>query len=251
MSPSPLWESAPADRPPGRDELHVQRASLVLDEDALAQAERLLSPDETDRAARFVFARDRRRYIAARAHLRRILGAVLHEPPHALAFEYGAWGKPVLRGQRDGQGLCFNLAHSGDLVLYALAWARRVGVDLEQVRGNLDWVSLLPQIFSAAERERMARLAEDEGRAAFYRGWVAKEACIKAMGRGLSFDPSLVEVAPSALGNALHLPDTEHDMGWTLHPLDVEVGYAAAAVTEGGSARLRCFESARETQEGH
>ena len=56
----------------------------------------LLSSDETARAARFVFDHHRRRFVAGRAALRRILGAEVGRAPETLTFEYSPAGKPSL-----------------------------------------------------------------------------------------------------------------------------------------------------------
>ena len=56
----------------------------------------LLADDERVRAARFVRARDRRRFARCRAALREILGAILGESPGLLRFKAAAKGKPEL-----------------------------------------------------------------------------------------------------------------------------------------------------------
>ena len=91
------------------------------DVDALAT---LLAPDERARAERFVFPRDRRRFVVARAGLRAILGRYLAQEPERVAFAYGPRGKPSVPGVE------FNLTHANELALCAVA-RRTVGVDLE------------------------------------------------------------------------------------------------------------------------
>src|SRR2546421_1434403 len=60
----------------------------------------VLSDGERERARRFAFDRDRRRFIVARALLRRLLAARLHIPPPAVRLGLGktrqtAPGRPV------------------------------------------------------------------------------------------------------------------------------------------------------------
>jgi 4'-phosphopantetheinyl transferase len=88
----------------------------------------LLSADERARAGQFMFDRDRRRYIAARARLRIILARYVGQAPAALQFHYGPHGKPAL------DGISFNLSHSADLALLAVSRGTVVGVDIERVR---------------------------------------------------------------------------------------------------------------------
>ncbi len=201
-----------------------------------------MSADERARAASFVFAKDRDRYVAARGQLRALLGAYLDTPPHALRFAYGAFGKPLLEGQADGDGLCFNLAHSGGVVLFAVAWARRVGVDVEQVRANLDCAALADQVFSDREQRAFAALPEGEARRYFFGVWACKEAYIKATGRGFSQPPQQVEVCTAADGSrSLHAPAEEQALPWSLHAIDAGPGYAAAVVAEGDCVPVRLF----------
>jgi len=42
----------------------------------------------------------------------------------------------------------FNLSHSGDLALYAFAYNRHVGVDVEYIRANIDYEELAQYHFS-------------------------------------------------------------------------------------------------------
>src|SRR5881394_833913 len=85
-----------------------------------------LSDDERSRAARFRFERDRQRFVVARGVLRELLGRYLDIDPGQIRFVYNAFGKPELHPDFGG-GLNFNLAHSADLALIAIARDARVG----------------------------------------------------------------------------------------------------------------------------
>src|SRR5687767_5343121 len=58
---------------------------------------RIALREEARRAARLRFERDRRRFIVARARLRRLLADRLGLRPESLAFVYGKNGKPAVR----------------------------------------------------------------------------------------------------------------------------------------------------------
>src|SRR5215510_6236196 len=68
----------------------------------------LLSPDERERAGRFVFARDRRRFIVTRACLRLLLARGAETRPQAIRFDYTPHGKPALAFPAPSPPIHFN-----------------------------------------------------------------------------------------------------------------------------------------------
>jgi 4'-phosphopantetheinyl transferase len=157
----------------------------ALDVDAGPLA-RLLSADEGERAGRFAFERDRRRYVVARARLRQLLGERLGAAPESLRFVYHAHGKPALArcpGQRD---LRFNVSHCGEVAAYAFADGREVGVDIEEVRALPDADALAMRFFSPDERAAYLSLPRQARPRGFFNCWTRKEAFVKALGAGLS-----------------------------------------------------------------
>ena len=163
--------------------MDVWRADLAdADPDAVHDAVRaLLSPAERERAARFARAADGRRWAAARAILRALLGAYTCMDPRALRFTEGAHGKPALGGAR----LRFNLSHSGDVALFAFALDREVGVDVELPRRAVDHVAIARRILGDAEAERLEALDAPEREREFLRAWVRWEAVLKCRGTGI------------------------------------------------------------------
>src|SRR5580704_6293419 len=97
-------------------ELHLWRAELDLTDEELAPLVRVLLSDELDRAARFHFTRERRRFMAGRGLLRSVIAGYLRRPAHEISFVYGARGKPALATA----DLQFNLAHSDGLAIIGL-----------------------------------------------------------------------------------------------------------------------------------
>jgi 4'-phosphopantetheinyl transferase len=223
-------------------ELHIWQAGLDIDQPRRQALEAHLHADERERAARFVFARDRHRFVVARGLLRQLLGMYLQVQPADVQFGYTAYGKPFLLAPEAEARLQFNLSHSGTLAIYALAWDRQVGVDVEYIRQDLDYAAMLDSVFTQREQRVLAALPEGQRRAAFFRGWVRKEAYVKAHGKGLSTAPDSFEV--NLLANepdVLRLPPEAGDQRWSLHGLEAGAGYAAAVVAEGSIAGLQCF----------
>ena len=178
-------------------------------EDLQAQ-QTVLSAAERARAQRFFFDRDRRRFIAARARLRELLGERLGVRPEAVELAYGRNGKPYLaRG-----GWHFSVSHCGEMALFALSRASEVGVDVEALRPVRAADAIAAQFFSAREREAYAALAASDRLLGFLRCWTRHEALAKAIGDGLSMPVSALDAACAA--------------GWRLHSFFPLPGFIAA-----------------------
>ena len=168
-------------------DVHVWAFALDESEAIVAAWRELLSTDERLRADRFVFRRDRNRWIVARGILRHLLARYCGIEPTAIAFDYAPAGKPSLAQARtSAERLTFNLAHSQDRALLGVARNREIGVDLERARDDFDPLPIARQFFFGAELAAIESAAAGSRREAFFRHWVAKEAVLKANGAGLS-----------------------------------------------------------------
>jgi 4'-phosphopantetheinyl transferase len=147
-----------------------------------------LSMDERARAGRFVFGRDRRRYLAAHVAVRNILSARTGIPAGRLEFTEGQFGKPTLANG----GCSYNLSHSEDVAAVAIADAGDIGVDVEVRRSLDDAESLAMMLYTPGERRQIADAGGDSD-LAFLHCWTRKEACLKAIGCGLSVEPRTFE----------------------------------------------------------
>src|SRR3990172_7261193 len=103
-----------------RGNVHVWFAVLDLPDAPLQKWIECISDEERGKAARFRFARDRKRFIAARAVLRSILGMCLDENPRRVSFRYGPHGKPELAEAYETSRVRFNVSHSHGCALYAV-----------------------------------------------------------------------------------------------------------------------------------
>ena len=201
-------------------EVHVWRAALSNSHPAEFGA--VLSPDEWMRARRFHFERDRSRYICGRGLLRTILGRYLEIDPRNLRFAEGAYGKPELTGLCSS--LRFNLSHSDDLMLLAVAHTRAVGVDLELMRENVPVETLADYYFEPEDAWHLRLLPPAQRIWKFYEMWTSAEARLKADGAGIS--KGLKVLAPDR---------------WSLLKLTPAEGYAAALAVEGGDFQIACW----------
>jgi 4'-phosphopantetheinyl transferase len=167
----------------------------------------------------------RRRAIVSRGLLRELLGGQLGLAPADVPLGAGAHGKPELDGT-----LRFNVAHSGDLALFAFAHGREVGVDVERVRPLVTLDLLALQILAAGEQDALASLPAQARERAFLEAWTRKEAYLKGCGDGLDLSPSAVVVSlrpgePPALLAVYGRPGEA--ARWTLHRLSPGPGHVA------------------------
>jgi 4'-phosphopantetheinyl transferase len=223
------------------DEVHVWLADLNQSEFPAREIDRILSEEERERAARFYVQKDRNHFALGRAMLRSILGRYLNADPRHLEFSRGPHGKPVLVTERGADTLCFNIAHSHDVALCAVARGRDVGVDVERVRTDVDVDLIAERFFSQREIAALRLLPPEMRLKAFFTCWVRKEAYVKATGDGLAMGlDSFTPGEPPALLDVEGHP--EEALAWSLRELDVAPSFAAALAVRAGEFRVRRWE---------
>lgn len=170
---------------------------------------------------------------AVRALIARYAG----EHPESLRLTSGPHGKPMLEAAR----LRFNLSHSGGTTLLAFALDAEVGVDVEHARVVRRRDALLARCFTVAEQARL-RTDPDPDRA-LLAAWTAKEAVVKAVGRGLAYGLARIEL--DLAGDRPLLVAVAGEAGpasrWTLRALPALPGASAALAHAAGPLALRCF----------
>ena len=160
-----------------------------------------LDEEEQVRASRFVRHDDRRRYILAHGSLRAVLSRYARCAPTALTFKRRANGKPYLAASGAWQQPpTFNMAHSHERALIAVANYQEIGVDLERSRNKIDVLKLAERFYTASDYARLAGLPQAQQASEFFRYWVSKEAVLKGQGIGLQ-SLSECEVLPAVGGN--------------------------------------------------
>jgi 4'-phosphopantetheinyl transferase len=178
------WQPGPARPRLDADTVDVWLVDLPAQRAQDGRSE-LLSADERARAGRFVREQDSARWAHARSALRALLGAYTDADPRALRFIEGPHGKPELVAPAPA-GLRFNLSHSGDLALIAIALDREVGVDVELPRRAVDHVAIARRVLTADEADRIQAVEDPQQRErAFLQAWVRWEAVLKCHGTGI------------------------------------------------------------------
>jgi 4'-phosphopantetheinyl transferase len=233
------WSCSPTILSLSNQEVHVWRFWLDQPEssaEALAQA---LSPQERSRAARFRSKVSHQRFIIARGFLRAVLAKYLNIEPEHVEFAYTPQGKPYLpRGK--GQGIAFNLAHSRDLALCAVARQSAVGVDVEYVHALANADQIVERFFSLREARLFESLSPEERQRAFFDAWTRKEACLKALGYGIAHGLDRIEVtiSPSDTAGLLSIDgDRDQAANWSLETLAPAEHYVAAVAVSARNMR--------------
>lgn len=224
------------------DEVHIWEIALdhpVADPRELFN--RVLSEDEKERALRLRLPDYRDRFVTARGHLRIILGRYLNIEPADITFEYNEYGKPCIPAEANLKKISFNLSHSRDLALCAVASKREVGIDVEYIRPVMRPLRILERFFSPGEREYYLSRPEAMRTRAFMSLWTIKEAYSKAVGRGFSsglkdldFSHDLVNAPHPHAPIRLEKPNGK----WTILRFDPVHDYIAALAIKGEAVRI-------------
>ena len=219
-------------------EIHVWRASLDRPAPSVLALRALLSEDERARADRFLLEHHRRRFAVCRGLLRVVLGRYLNRPPERLAFAYGPSGKPTLAGPAP---LLFNVSHSDELAVYAVARDREISIDVERVRPVAQPENIADHFFSPPERHALRAVPPERRLEAFYDCWTRKEAYVKARGEGLGhpLDQFAVSFGPGAPARLMPVSaDSAREIaGWSLQALSPGAGYVGALAARGDGWR--------------
>ena len=201
----------------------------------------VLSAAEIERANRYRFDEDRRRYIAGRASLRRILTERTEIPADRLVISEAEWQKPRLDLPSGAPFVSFNVSHSGDYVVIAASNSFEVGVDIEQVRADCPVDDLARRYYAEREHHALRKLPPERRLQHFYRLWTVKEAVLKCAGLGLSVPPKLVLVEFQPDGNPTVTPADSAPpslSGLYVRELDLAAGYVSAVAAQVNYAEI-------------
>ena len=204
-------------------------------------AERLLTPDELERARRFASADMRALFMLGRSLLRAALSTYLGCAPQDLRLDQRCdrcgeqHGKPRLVDPGAVSDLAFNLSHAQGLV--ALAVCRNdVGIDVEW-RGSAETMpEVAPLLLSAAEFEALEEIPAARRSQMLLECWVRKEALLKATGEGLGRDPREVVLPLPRDEPAVYWYD---GAWWSVRGLDVGPDHAGAVAVRESIASVR------------
>ena len=163
-----------------------------------AEAAAWLSAEEQARSSRYLHDGPRRRFVLSRAALRAVLCRRLGCVSERLTFGTSSYGKPFAEVDEIPHSIRFNVSHSANHGLIAVAPRGRIGVDIEERVARDDLTDLSSAVLGPNEEREFALLRGNRRTHFFFRIWTLKEALIKALGVGFSQDPVEFEL-PLAL----------------------------------------------------
>jgi 4'-phosphopantetheinyl transferase len=125
-------------------------------------------------------------------------------------------GKPFIPG-----GPEFNISHSGEMVVLAVAQSGAVGIDIERIRAvNIeDFSQYVPEVANLHEKYDV-----DHVNNLFFDCWTQKEAVLKGYGKGLLAPLEQVAIEE---GKALF-----YETAWFIKKLLIDEGYCCHVATE-------------------
>lgn len=204
-------------------DIDIFHVDLIPDQGCEAEALAWLDGEERSRWGRFQSPVAQRRYVLCRAALRAILCRQIGCANESLAFEAAKHGKPFALVNGRPASISFNVSHSGNHGLIAVAPRGRLGVDVEERAPRRNLENLIEGVFSPREKAELESLDGCRQLRQFFRFWTIKEALVKAHGKGLSMKVAELEIpedmrlgATKCIGQFAQIPDTTwcmEDMG--------------------------------------
>lgn len=235
-------EADPLELP--EDEVHLWIADHRVREDELEACSALLDPAERQRASRFRFHKDFRRFTFGHARVRSILGLYSGGRAESLTIARRCGncgseehGKPsLLLPSGAPSRIRFSCSYSDQLVAIAVSNGAEVGVDVERVVPGFAWRQVAGTALSPGERSLLDALDGDAATRAFYGIWTRKEAVSKVSGLGVDQLTQMDTCGwTNGAGGEFEVFEASLDTSCVGTTLEV-AGHEAAVAVEGSSS---------------
>lgn len=175
-----------------------------------------------------------------RAPLLAVLAAYLGVEADAVTLEQNEHGRPSFASAH-ASSIDFNWSHSSDRALIAIGRDVSLGIDVERLRSRPRALEIAERYFSVEETEVLRALPAADRASAFLELWTAKEAVLKALGRGIAFGLHRLSIDIECGRLDIRRLDGENLDAWQLRRLTVDASSVAALAWRGGSRAIRQF----------
>ena len=193
---------------------------------------------ELERYQRYQFDRHRKQLLLGRMLIRSVLSRYIETiEPASWQFQYNDYGKPSIHKAQQSIPLFFNLSHSANRLILAVAGFSELGVDIEACLKPRRVERIADRYFSKQEAKELLSLDKAEQLSRFYDLWTLKEAYIKACGLGLAiplqqFTYSFLDAEKLAIQFDASRDDDENR--WQLWQLQTAGDYKLALAAKNG-----------------
>ncbi|MFV5440919.1 4'-phosphopantetheinyl transferase superfamily protein [Acinetobacter oleivorans] len=126
-----------------------------------------------------------RLFLISRVLVKTVLADKLGISPHQVNIQLHPNGKPFVQGSK---AVYFNLTHSADVIILAVTEEGEIGVDIEQVDREFEWMRV-DSVLAPIEIEWIKENELTDPFSVyqrFFQIWTLKEAYIKCTGEGMS-----------------------------------------------------------------
>lgn len=212
--------------------VYFASVEALNDDELFARCRAQLSAGRLAKADRMRFRKDQNLSIGAGLLLNKGLQAYgLREKD--MRYATGANGKPFFAAAPE---ICFNVSHSGQMVMAAFS-DTAVGCDIEKISAvNL---AIADRFFCKSEAEAVREMkTEAEKQMKFFRYWTLKESFLKATGLGLSLRPDAFELM--LLPGEVTVLHTVDEKKYSFREFDAVEGYCSALCVQASSCEAVC-----------
>lgn len=164
--------------------MDVWRIELIASEERYQYLYGLLDANEQKRANAFIRDDDRHQWVVAHGNMRLILAVYVGIKANNIPLVQKRGEKPFIEDSM----VKFNLSHTNGYALLAVTNSGEVGIDIELKRDNVRIERTSRSTFSVTERRDILEVEGAVRVERFYNCWTRKEAFIKAIGLGFSYD---------------------------------------------------------------
>lgn len=177
-----------------RETVHIWKIRWCEMSEFLEDHVAVLDGGECERAERYYHIEDKSRYMTGKVVCKVLIGHYLGISADKVQFQTDHYGKPHLLQMCHEEEIYFNISHSGAWIFLAFSLESKVGIDVEERKELTNYQRIARTVFSSEEYEF---LLESDDIDVFYDIWTAKEAYIKWIGQGLSYDLKSFSVVES------------------------------------------------------
>ena len=179
--------------------IHVYLVELDKCSRHFKQFSPLLSMQEKNKALQYHTNLLNKNYVIRRGILRCILGYYLNKLPQNVIITSNIYGKLELQNHP----IAFNLSYTNNLVVYAVTLGGDIGIDVEYIKKELDFIGLSSLVCSPEETPMFldTKLTNSIKLQKFYNLWTIKESIVKAAGYGLSYPIKTIKTTNNEFKN--------------------------------------------------